>query len=312
MRDGKSTHKTKKNVKRRPRLVPRKNDGLRLIRVGQKRDFFGDLYVELLSMSWVELISLVMLLYSASNVLFATIFFFNSSGIMNARHGSYEDAFFFSIQTMATIGYGRLVPISFLVNLLVSIEALWGFCFFAVTTALLFAKFSQPRARVTFSDVAVISPYNGVPHLKMRLANQRQNRIVDAQIGMVLLRNEVTQEGFRIRRFYDLPVVRSNVPLMQLTWTVMHAIDEKSPLYGLDHDDLESTEAEIIVSLIGLDETLSQTIHARHSYVRDEIVYGAYFEDVLNRRDDGYLEVNYGLFHSTRNTPPIDDADKKK
>jgi inward rectifier potassium channel len=286
--------------RRRPRLVPRHDDGLRLIRVGQKRYFFGDLYVELLSMPWVKLILLIMLLYVLSNIVFATLYYINSAGIENAHHGSYQDAFFFSIQTMATIGYGHMAPISFMVNVLVAIEALWGFCFFAVTTALLFAKFSQPKARVTFSDVAVISNYNGVPHLKLRLANQRLNRIVDAHVELVLLRNEMTQEGFRLRRFYDLKLIRNHVPLMQLTWTVMHPLDDSSPIHGVTQKDLEDMEAEIIVSLIGLDETLAQTIHARHSYVSEEIICNAFFEDVLNRRDDGYLEVNYQLFHSIR------------
>lgn len=290
----------KPEVIRRPRLVPRRNDGLRLIRVGQERKFFGDLYVQLLSMSWIRLIVVMMMLYVLSNIFFASLYYWNLSGIENAHHGSVQDAFFFSIQTMATIGYGHMAPIGFLVNMLVAIEALWGFCFFAVTTALLFAKFSQPKALVTFSDVAVISNYNGKPHLKLRLANQRQNRIVDAQVGLVLLRNEMTQEGFRLRRFHDLKLVRSHVPLMQLTWTVMHPLDEESPLQNVTQKDLEDMEAEIIISLIGLDETLSQTIHARHSYVAEEIICNAFFEDVLNRRDDGYLEVNYNLFHSTR------------
>lgn len=292
---------------RRPRLVPRHDDGLRLIRIGQDRLFFGDLYVELLSMPWLRLIVLIMLLYVISNVIFATLYYCNLSGIENTHQGSIQDAFFFSIQTMATIGYGHMAPISFIANLLVAIEALWGFTFFAVTTALLFAKFSQPKARVMFSDIAVISNYNGVPHLKMRLANQRQNRIVDAQVGLVLLRNEISQEGFRLRRFYDLHLIRSHVPLMQLTWTVMHPLDEHSPLHGVTQKELEEMEAEVIISLVGLDETLSQTIHARHSYVAEEIICGAFFEDVLNRRDDGYLEVNYKLFHAIKqndnNTP---------
>lgn len=297
----KFSSKTSDNVKiNRPRMVPRGRDVPRIVRTGQTKTFFGDLYVELLSMPWLRLIFLIMLLYVLSNIFFALLYYENSAGIENARPGSYQDAFFFSIQTMATIGYGHMAPISLLVNLLVSIEALWGFAFFAVTTALLFAKFSQPKARVTFSDVAVISNYNGVPHLKLRLANQRSNRIVDAVVDLTLLRNELTQEGFRQRRFFDLKLIRSRVPLMQLTWTVMHPLNEHSPLHGVTQKDLEEMEAEIIVSLGGLDETLSQNIHTRHSYVADEIICNAFFEDVLHRRDDGYLEVNYERFHNIR------------
>jgi inward rectifier potassium channel len=108
----------------------------------------------------------------------------------------------------------------------------------------------------------------------------------------------VTLEGVSLRRFHDLKLVRNHVPLMQLTWTVMHALDEHSPLHNVTQKDLEDMEAEVIVSLRGLDETLSQTIHARHSYIADEIICNAFFEDILNRRDDGHLEVNYKLFHA--------------
>jgi inward rectifier potassium channel len=292
--------KSSEKPKFRPRLVPRGGESVRVIRVGQKRTFFSDTYVELLSMRWIKLIALIVFLYSLSNIFFALLYFHYSSGIENARPDSFQDVFFFSIQTMATIGYGHMAPINLIVNLLVSIEALWGFCFFATTTALLFAKFSQPTARVTFSDVAVIGPENGVQYLMMRLANQRTNRIVNAKIELTLLRNMITNEGRHFRRFYDLAVVRSHVPLMQLTWTVMHPIDERSPIYNATPESLREMEAEIIISLTGMDETLSQTIHARHSYVADEILCDAIFEDILNRRDDGYLEVNYDRFHSTR------------
>ncbi|HEU0118291.1 MAG TPA: ion channel, partial [Alphaproteobacteria bacterium] len=273
----------------RPRLVPRSGQGLRVIRVGQKYNRFSDLYVELLAMPWGDLIFLIALCYFISNLSFALVFYYNSSGIENAHKGSFQDAFFFSVQTMATIGYGRLVPTTFFVNMMVAIEALWGFCYFAVTTALVFAKFSQPTARVTFSDVAVIGIENEKSYLMLRLANDRRNRIVNAKVELVMLRNEITKEGRRNRRFYDLKLMRSSVPLMQLTWTVMHLIDETSPLYGITPEKLEEWEAEIIVSLTGMDETLSQTIHTRHSYVSDEIICNAMFEDVLNRRDDGYV-----------------------
>ncbi len=287
-------------------MVPRQGDPTRVIRVGHNVGFFSDLYVELLSMPWAKLGLLIVWLYFLSNMFFALIYYFNSDGIANTHPGSIQDAFFFSIQTMATIGYGRMVPLNALVNIVVSVEALWGFSFFAVTTALLFAKFSQPTARVLFSEIAVMGPDNGVQHLMLRLANQRNNRIVNAKIEMALLRKERTKEGGEFRRFYDLGLVRSHVPIMRLTWTVMHPLDKHSPLYGVTPEQLKEMEAEIIVSMTGLDETLSQTIHTRHSYVADEIKCNSVFEDVLHRRDDGYIEVNYALFHSVH---PIKDPD---
>jgi inward rectifier potassium channel len=289
------------------RLVPR-GEGVEVIRLGQTHFWFSDMYVKLLSMSWGPLLGLVAGLYFFSNLIFADFYYLNTDGIENAREGSFLDMYFFSVQTMATIGYGKMVPIGFISNTIVTIEALWGFTFFAFVTGLAFTKFARPTARVLFSDIAVISDYEGQPHLKIRMANQRTNRIVDLKVTLVLLRDEVTKEGHRMRKFYDLPMVRDSVPILQLTWTVMHPIDKDSPLYHITQESLREHEDEVIIAISGHDETLSQTIHARHSYVADEIVCSAFFEDVLNRREDGKIEVNYNLFHSSK---PVEHAKKK-
>jgi len=293
-------YEKRKNVHggRRPRLVPRGNDGFQVIRIGHKKFWFSDLYVRMLSMSWGSYVVLIAALYFLSNLVFASVFYLDSGGIENARAGSFLDMYFFSVQTMATIGYGKMSPHDITTNIVVTVEALWGFTFFAFVTGLAFARFSRPTARVLFSDVAVISDYEGKPHLKIRVANQRANRIVNVNVNLVMLHDGVTKEGYRMRRFYDLPLVRSHVPLLQLTWTLMHPIDEKSPLSGATADTLRAAEDEIIISLSGHDEALSQTIHARHSYVADEIMCNAFFEDILSRHDDGSVEVNYNLFHS--------------
>jgi len=293
-----TSHKKEKTPpKPRPRLIPR-GKANEVVRLGHSHYWFSDLYVHLLATPWIALIGIVVAFYLLSNLAFACVYYQFRDGIENAH--SFADIFFFSVQTMATIGYGRMVPVQPLTNLTVTIEALWGFIFFAFVAGLAFTKFSRPTARVLFSDVAVISDYEGKPHLKMRLANQRTNRIVDVRIDLVLLQNGVTKEGIKMRRFYDLPLVRSRVPLLQLTWTLLHPIDEHSPLYGTTQEKLEERGDEIIVSISGYDETLSQTVYARHSYVADEIICNAHFEDVLRRRDDGKTEVDYNLFHSYR------------
>jgi inward rectifier potassium channel len=283
----------------RPRLVPR-GDSPRVITIGYKRGWFADLYVRSLDASWRNLAGLSALLYIAINLCFAALYFCLPGSIENARPGSFADAFFFSVQTMATIGYGKMTPSGMVANLAVAAEALAGFGYFALVAGLVFAKFSRPTARVMFSNVAVVSSYDGKPHLMFRLANQRGNRIVDARIHLTLLRNEVSMEGHTMRRFHDLHLVRNHIPLMQLTWTVMHPLDEQSPLHHISPEKLREWEAEIIVSLTGLDESFSQTIHARHSYVGEEILCDAMFEDILLRRDDGRLEVNYHKFHQVK------------
>jgi inward rectifier potassium channel len=272
-----------------------------VVRIGHDPMLFRDLYVNLLSMPWAVLLLLVAGFYLLSNFLFAIAYYHNRDGLDHAK--TFADVFFFSVQTMATIGYGRMAPVSLAVNLLATAEALWGFIYFAFVTGLMYSKFSRPTSQVLFSKAAVISSFDGAPHLKIRLANRRNNRIVDVTARLFLLRHETTKEGFAMRRFYDLKLVRDHMPLLRLTWTLMHPIDEHSPFHGLTHDDLQRMDDEVFVTIVGLDETLAQTIHARHSYFVDEIDYDAFFEDVVKRKDQS-IEVNYNLFHSVRKTPP--------
>ncbi len=275
------------------------NDGLEVIRIGHPKVFVSDLYAQLLGSDWIYLALYIGVIYTAANLLFASLYIVLGDGIANARPGSFQDAFFFSVQTMATIGYGQMFPTNLGANILVTLEALFGFAFFAIVTGMVFAKLSRPSARVLFSKVAVIGPYEGKPYLMMRLANERGNLIVDATIQLVVLLDEVTKEGARMRRFHDLTLTRSRVPLMRYTWTVMHAIDENSRLFNMSQDQLRALNAEIIISLTGIDQTYAQTIHTRHSYVADEIHCNAVFEDIL-QRDEMTLRINFEKFHETR------------
>ncbi len=286
-----------KEYQNRPRLVPRAGK-LRIFPIGQKRRWFTDIYPYLMDAPWYELLALIAFLYLSANLMFASGYLALGNGIENARPGSFEDAFFFSVQTMATIGYGHLIPVGFIANVLVTAEALFGFGYFAMVTGLAFSKFSRPTARVLFSEVAVISPHDGALHLKMRLANQRANGIVNARLTMVLLRTVTNQEGQRLRRFSDLKLERDFVPLLRLTWTPLHKIDETSPLFGETYESLAAGDAEIVVSLTGLDESFGQTIHARYSYIPDEIVMHAQFEDIIEMRPDQGLGIRYDKFHN--------------
>ncbi|NER52105.1 MAG: ATP-sensitive inward rectifier potassium channel 10, partial [Symploca sp. SIO1A3] len=215
----------------------------------------------------------------------------------NASPGSFADAFFFSVQTMASIGYGVMHPRTDYANFIVTIEALVGLMALAMSTGLMFARFSLPTAKVIFSNVAVITPYNGVPTLIFRTANKRRNRILEAQVGVSLLRDEITKEGDFMRRFYDLKLVRNQTPIFALTWTVMHTIDESSPLYGATPESLVDNNSEIVMILTGLDETVSQTIHARHSYIESEIFWNHRFVDIFSRTRNGRPLIDYTRFH---------------
>jgi inward rectifier potassium channel len=292
---------------RHPRVIAR-GDGFRVVAIGRRREWLGDMYVRLLGASWKAMAAMMCALYLAINLAFALAYLSIGDGLANARPGSFADAFFFSVQTLATIGYGGITPHGAIANLLVTLESLFGFAFYGVVTGLVFSKFSRPTARVLFSDKAIITAHDGRPHFMLRLANERNNRIVDASVKLTLMRDETTLEGNLMRRFYDLPLVRREIPVLRLTWTVMHFIDEHSPLYQVTPEKLAAAETEIIVSLQGIDETLSQTIHARHSYITDEIVCDAAFEDVLHRRADYVLEVRYDRFHQLKRRSRSDAA----
>jgi inward rectifier potassium channel len=229
--------------------------------------------------------------------LFAFAYLVGGDGIANARPGNFLDAFFFSVQTMASIGYGAMYPQTAYANVLVTVEALMGLLGLSMATGLMFARFSRPTARVLFSRVAVITAYNGLPSLMFRAANQRQNRILEAHMWVTLVRDEITKEGQFMRRFYELPLVRSHSPLFALSWTVMHIIDENSPFYGVTAEMMVEEEMEIIVTLTGIDETVAQSIHARHSYDAREILWNMQFLDILSKTRDGRRVVDYSRFH---------------
>lgn len=215
----------------------------------------------------------------------------------NARPGSFLDAFFFSVQTMASIGYGVMHPRTTYAHTVVTIESFIGLLGLAITTGLVFARFSRPTARVLFSQVAVIIPHNGVPTLMFRAANKRGNQILEAQLQVSLLRDEISLEGEFMRRFYDLKLLRSRTSAFALSWTVMHPIDETSPLLGATTESLVEEETTITVSLTGLDETVSQTIHARHTYTAQDILWNMRFVDIVSWTPDGERYIDYTHFH---------------
>lgn len=257
----------------------------------------GDFYYLLFTLSWGYLFALLSLGYLLLNLVFATIYWIGGNGIANADPHSFQDAFFFSVQTMSTIGYGAMHPTTAYSNFWVVVEVFVGLLSVAMATGLMFARFSRPHARVLFSNVAVICPYNGVPTLMFRVANQRCNLVLEAQITVTILLPEITGEGHRLGRLYDLQLMRSQTPAFALSWMVMHPITPESPLFGLTATDLQDRNARIILTLTGLDETLSQTIHARHHYDAPQILWNMKFVDVLEMLPGGDRVIDYREFH---------------
>jgi len=271
----------------------------RILALGLRQWWFTDLYYRTLTASWTRFLLIGSAVYLALNALFALLYLLQSDAITNARPGSFADAFFFSIQTMATIGYGQMAPATFYANLLVTIETLFALMVVAIATGLTFSRFSRPTARVLFSRVAVIGPHNGQPTLSMRLANQRRNQILQAEVTLTFVRDEPTAEGGTIRRFYDLKLVRHRTPIFAMTFSVLHIIDADSPLYGATAASLEAQNAELVVTGTGLDETMAQTVHARTSYLPNEILWNRRFVDIIGYTEDGRRAIDYRRFHDT-------------
>jgi len=225
-------------------------------------------------------------------------------GISGARPGSLVDHFFFSVQTMATIGYGAMYPLTAAAETLVTCEVIVGVSLVAIATGILFAKFSVPRARMQFAQAATISPFNGVPTLMFRLGNERASQIVEALVRVVLVRTERTLEGVTFYRMHDLMLERDRTPAISRSWTVMHRIDEASPLYGATPETLERDEVEFTLTVVGIDETSAQYLHARHTYYHQEVRWGARHADMLSERADGTLQLDMGEFHRVVPTLP--------
>lgn len=295
--------------KRRPsqRLAVRDGEFSDIVRLADPHVPWRDLYHNLLNISWPKFIGLMGLLYLVINATFALAYRLGGEGaIANARPGSFSDTFFFSVQTMASIGYGAMYPQSTYANSLVALESFVGLLFIAMLTGMSFARFSAPTARILFSYYAVIASHNGIPTLMFRTANKRHNRILKAQMWVTLVRDEMTKEGELFRRFYNLTLARAHTPLFGLSWTAMHPIEPTSPLYGETHESLTRSNAEIIVILTGIDETLSQTIHARHSFVPDEILWNYRFRDILGRTADGRRAIDFYNFDQVDPIQPIE------
>ncbi|MDT9339066.1 ion channel [Trichodesmium erythraeum 21-75] len=291
----------KRNTTKKQKAFARKVGLMDFVIKGIPSFYWSDFYHWLMTISWRQLWVIIISFYFLINTIFALLYLGSGDGVHNAKPGSFIDAFSFSIQTIATIGYGAMYPTNIYTHILVAIEVFIGLIGIAMITGLMFARFSLPTARVLFSRIAVISPYDGVPTLMFRIANQRQNWIVEAEVkATVLLNKEVSIEGHSLRKFGDLKLVRSETPMLSLTWLVMHQIDKDSPLYGWSEDDfknINNQSIQLFITLTGLDETVSQTIHARHVYRLDQILWHQRFVDLISTGIDGRFYLDYSLFH---------------
>jgi len=263
---------------------------------GQDGTRWTDIYHTTLRAPWWLFFIGLAGLFLVVNALFALLYMADPGGLANVGAGDFRDAFIFSLQTfgvptISSLSHQAAEPRTVYVDCVVVFEAFVGI--------LLFARFSRPSARVVFSKVAVVAPFNGVPTLQFRAANQRGNQVLDANVRVTVARQFRSLEGIVMRRFEELKLVRERTSLFALSWTIMHAIDETSPLYGADSTMLYDDQMEIVVLLSGTDETLADVIYARHAYGPDDIVWGHRFVDVLSMTPQGQRMVDLTKFHDT-------------
>ena len=282
----------------RPRIIARGTTD-QVVRIGLRTNPLRDLYHNALRLSWPAFLAIGAGAFLALNVLFGALYALQPDGISDLPHGSFLDAFFFSVQTLATIGYGRWAPVSLYANTVVTFEALAATSFFALYTGLAFARFARPTSHIAFARHVVVTDFDGARVLMLRVANERGNQILEATVSVSLLRNERTAEGQFFRRLHDLSLRRSHTPVFGLTFVAMHPIDETSPLFGVDAEGLLKVEAELVIIVSGLDDTMMQTVHGRYSYDAAEILFDRRFADLFGFLPDGRLALDYRQFHET-------------
>ena len=287
-----------------PRAVPqthmvRRSGADPVVRVGLASAGWRDLYHWLLTLSWWEFLLGSSAIYLFANAIFALLYLVQPGAVSGMRPGSFLDAFFFSVQTFATVGYGVMAPATSYANWVMTLETYVGLVTVAITTGMVFARISRPTARVKFAKVAVIAQHDGKPTLMLRMGNERRSQIVDATVTVSALRNHTTAEGRFMRRLADLKLVRAKTPVFAISFTAMHVIDEHSPLLGLTVEDMHAEELELLVTVTGLEESLGSTVHARASFVDEEILLGQRYVDIFGTTEDGRRGIDYGKFDLT-------------
>lgn len=266
-------------------------------RVGLPRFNTANNYHILITMSWTKFWLLVLSGYLTLNIIFAFIYMSFGPNSLDGSSGNtpfhhFMDAFFFSAQTISTVGYGRISPKGMMSNSVAALESMMGLLAFALATGLLYGRFSRPSAQIAYSKNMLVAPYleNG-KGVMFRLANLRRNILIDLEIEIIFSFNE-TVDGKTMRRFYPLELERRKVSMLTMNWTVVHPLDDKSPLKEMTQEDLEKTEAGFAILLKAFDDTFSQTIHSRTAYQYNEIVWNAKFKPIFDRDDDGRIVLD--------------------
>jgi inward rectifier potassium channel len=259
--------------------------------------FWTDLYHRSMTVYWPVFFGTAALIFIALNAVFALLYWFGDRPIANVAEDLPLSLFYFSIETLATVGYGDMHPQSNYGHLVATVEIFTGMCFLAVMTGLIFARFSRPRARFVFVEHPVVAVHQGQPTLMLRVANARNNTISQATARLWLFRLEQTAEGEQLRRYHELKLDRQEHPVFTLSWTLFHIIDATSPLHGMTSDDLVTTDTALALNVSGVDDSSAQHLYARKFYSQSDILWRYRYRDITSLSPEGRLLIDYSKFH---------------
>ncbi len=269
------------------------------IKLNARKYDWRDIYHLILTLTWPQFAGMVLGIYLCINLIFATLYFLGGNCIAELTPGSYSDDFFFSVETLATVGYGHAYPATLYGHCVATLEILVGLFGLAVLTGLIFVRFSRPTARIKFSTVAVVAPFDGTPTLMVRLANMRHHAMVEAEFRVLFMRSELTKEGEDVRRFYPLRLQFDHLISFPAALTLRHVIDETSPLFGLNSEDLKLTDSRMLVSIVCVDPVIQAPVQSQTEYVNEQIAWNRRFAEIYTEDAAGRYTVDYSKFDDT-------------
>ena len=269
------------------------------VKVNVTKYDWRDFYHLILTLTWPQFAGMILGIYLCINLIFACLYLLGGNCIAELVPGSFTDHFFFSVETLATVGYGHAYPDTLYGHCVATLEILVGLFGLAVLTGLIFVRFSRPTARIKFSNVAVVAPFDGLPTLMIRLANQRHHAMVEADFRLLFMRSELTKEGEDVRRFYPLRLQFDHLISFPAALTVRHVIDETSPLYGLTADNLKLTDSRMLASIVCTDPVIQSRVQTQTEYVHDQIAWNRQFAEIYTEDAIGRYTVDYSKFDET-------------
>lgn len=285
--------------KSQPRPVSVRSGQIEFVKLNTERWHWRDAYQWLLALKWPQFSLVVGAAYIVLNALFAALYAFDTNCVANIPPGSFVHAFFFSVQTLATVGYGNMYPIDLYGNIVSTIEIICGIFLIAVITGLIFVRFSRPAANIVFSRSVVIAPMNGRPTLMIRIGNLHLHSMVEAEFRLLFNRDEQLSEGGDFRFFYNLKLQFERLATFPAALTLRHTIDEQSPLYGATPESLAQSRVTLIASVVGIDPVIPAAVQTHQDYTWRDIRFGERFVEIYTDHGDGKLTVDYGRLHDT-------------